>query len=58
MFISVTIFPESSSSNSSPDVKRKDYGEMELPLKRGNDIIYPLCKQGEAGDYNNMYILL
>lgn len=46
MFISLTIFPESSSSNSSPDVKRKDYGKMILPLKRGNDIIYPLCKQG------------
>lgn len=46
MLISVTIVPESSSSNSSPDVKRKGYGKMELALKRENDIIYPLCKQG------------
>lgn len=49
VLISVTIFPESSSSNSSPDVKRKDYGKMELPLKRENDIIYPLCKQLGGG---------
>lgn len=54
MFISVTIVPESSSSNSSPDVKRKGYGKMELPLKRENYIIYPLCKQ--AGKTTTTYI--